>query len=38
VGRKGAVGASDRGWGAAVGAADGEPKPQTMSGEVWWSE
>jgi hypothetical protein len=38
VGRKDAVCALDRGWGAAVGAADGEPKPRTMSSEVWWSE
>jgi hypothetical protein len=38
VGHGGAVGALDWGWGAAVGAADGEPKPWMMSGEVWWSE
>jgi hypothetical protein len=38
MGHDGAVGTLDRGWGAAVGAADGEPKPRMMSGEVWWSE
>jgi hypothetical protein len=38
VGHSSAVGALDRGWEAAVGAADGETEPRTMSGEVWGSE
>jgi hypothetical protein len=38
MGRGGAVCALDRGWGAAVAAVDGEPKPRRRSGEVWWSE
>jgi hypothetical protein len=38
VGHGDAVGALDQGWGAVVGAADGEPKLRMMSGEVWWSE
>jgi hypothetical protein len=38
VGHSSAVGALDRGWGAVMGAANGEPKPRTMSGGVWWSE
>jgi hypothetical protein len=38
VGHGSAVGALDRGWEEAVGAADGELEPWTMSGEVWGSE
>jgi hypothetical protein len=38
MGRGGAVCALDRGWGAAVAAVDGEPKPRRRSGEVWWLE
>jgi hypothetical protein len=34
----GAVRASDRGWGAVVGAADGEPESRRRSGESWRSE
>jgi hypothetical protein len=34
----GAVRASDRGWGAVMGAADGEPESRKRSGEQWWPE
>jgi hypothetical protein len=34
----GAVRTSDRGWGAVVGAADGEPESRRRSSEQWWPE
>jgi hypothetical protein len=38
VAHEGVVRASDRGWGAVMGAADGEPEPRRRSGEQWWPE
>jgi hypothetical protein len=38
VDRGGAVHTSDRGWGAMVGAADGEPESRRRSGVRWRSE
>jgi hypothetical protein len=35
VGRGGADRTSDRGWGAVMGAAEGEPGSRRMSGEQW---